>query len=129
MKILEEPFEYTTYLMKKGYSINTTKSYLNDIKYLYEWLEISNKSYDNLQKKDIPKLISYLDSQNSKKRVSPSTLNRFLAAISSYYSYLEIVGLSNTNFSGYSSPSIGNSNKSLLGHVNSTIKKSAFSYV
>lgn len=92
MKIISEVLEFTNTLEKKGLSPNTVKSYLEDLKVFYLWLEKENLRFYEVKPSDIPNFIEFLDNRNISGRVSPATLNRYLATISSFFRFFEAVG-------------------------------------
>lgn len=117
MRILPEVLDFTNTLEKKGLSPNTVKSYLDDLKQYYIWLEQENLAFYNVKPAELTGFIEYLDNRKVGSRISPSTWNRYLATLASFYRHFEVIG-------GYvqESPIVtveGNSNKNYgyLKHV------------
>ena len=69
-------------IIDKKYSINTKKSYEND---LYNFYYFIDKDLDNISKEDILKYIEYL-----KKTESDRTIAHNITALRSFYKYMEI---------------------------------------
>lgn len=77
---------------EKGLSPNTVKSYLEDLKVFYLWLKQESLKFYEVKPSDIPNFIEFIDNRKVSGMVSPATLNRYLATISSFYRYFEVVG-------------------------------------
>lgn len=92
MKIISEVLDFTSTLEQKGMSPNTIKSYLSDLKVFYLWLLKEKLKFYEVVPSDIPNFIEFLDKRKVSGRVSPATLNRYLATISSFYRHFEVVG-------------------------------------
>jgi integrase/recombinase XerD len=92
MCIIPEVLEFANTLKIQGRSVNTIRSYLNDLKVFYEWLEIEDLKFYELKPEYIPSFIEYVDAKHVTGRVSPPTLDRYLAAISSFYRHFEVMG-------------------------------------
>lgn len=92
MRIIPEVLDFTNYLNGKEYSPNTIRSYVRDLKVFYEWMEIEGLEVYEVKPRHIPSFIAYIDSKSAKRRVSSATLNRYLATLSSFYQYFEVIG-------------------------------------
>lgn len=91
MRILPEVLDFTNTLEKKGSSPNTIKSYLDDLKLYYIWLEKEGLKFYNVQPSELLGFVEYLDARKEKK-ISPATWNRYLATLGSFYRHLEVIG-------------------------------------
>jgi len=75
--------DFKTYLkVDKNYSDNTIESYIRDIVY---FLEYTNKSIDDISKKDIDNYILHI-----MPNYNESSVNRIIASIKSFYKYLSL---------------------------------------
>lgn len=92
MRIVPEVLDFTNTLEKKGLSPNTVKSYLGDLKVFYLWLEQERLKFYEVNPSDIPNFIEFIDNRKASGKVSPATLNRYLATISSFYRHFEAIG-------------------------------------
>lgn len=92
MKIISEVLDFTSVLEKKGMSPNTVVSYLNDLRVFYMWLSKENLKFYEVKPADIPNFIEFIDKRNSSGKVSPATMNRYLATVSSFYRHFEALG-------------------------------------
>ena len=92
MKIISEVLDFTYTLEQKGLSPNTVKSYLEDLKIFYLWLEKEKLKFYEVKPSDIPNFIEFLDNRRISGKVSPATLNRYLATISSFFRHFEAMG-------------------------------------
>ncbi len=92
MRIISEVLDFTNTLESKGLSPNTVKSYLDDLKIFYQWLEQEGLKFYEVKPSSIISFIEYIDSRRAIGRVSPSTLNRYLATLSSFYRHFEAIG-------------------------------------
>jgi integrase/recombinase XerD len=92
MRIIPEVLDFTNTLENKGMSPNTVKSYLDDLKIFYQWLEQVELKFYEMKPSFITDFIEYIDSRRAVGRVSPSTLNRYLATLSSFYRHFEAIG-------------------------------------
>ncbi|WBL15108.1 tyrosine-type recombinase/integrase [Sutcliffiella sp. NC1] len=92
MRIIPEVLDFTNYLNGKEYSPNTIRSYVRDLKVFYEWMEIGELEVFEVQPRHMTSFIAHIDSKSPKGRVSPATLNRYLATLSSFYEYFEVIG-------------------------------------
>jgi len=85
MKTLNLFDTFFSYLeFEKEFSKNTILSYKNDLKDFKNFLEIINKSPEEVDKKDVFNYLIHL----SKKRLKPSSLRRKISAIRSFYKFL-----------------------------------------
>ena len=106
---VESVGNFIRFLQVKNYSPNTIKNYIYDLKYYFEYLEISKKEYYDVEPKELISFIEYLKgikvSNKSEKVVSiydahsnftsngglsASTINRILACISSFYDWVTL---------------------------------------
>lgn len=92
MRIISEVLDFTNTLSLQGKSINTIENYVRDLKVFYEWLEREGLKFYEVKPSFIPNFIEYIDMKSNKGRVSPATLNRYLATLSSFYRHFEVVG-------------------------------------
>ncbi|WP_047980134.1 tyrosine-type recombinase/integrase [Ornithinibacillus contaminans] len=92
MRIIPEVLDYTTTLELNGMSPNTVRGYLNDLKIFYMWLEQKRLRFFEVRPKHLTSFIEYVDNRNIKGRVSPPTLNRYLATLGSFYRHFEATG-------------------------------------
>lgn len=92
MVIIPETLDFTNTLEKKGLSPNTVKSYLEDLKVFYLWLEQERLKFYEVKPSDIPNFIEFIDNRKASGKVSPATLNRYLATISSFFRHFEAIG-------------------------------------
>jgi integrase/recombinase XerD len=92
MKIIAEVLDFTITLEQKGLSPNTVKSYLEDLKVFYLWLEQKKFRFYEVKPSNIPNFIEFIDNRKASGKVSPATLNRYLASISSFYRHIEAIG-------------------------------------
>ena len=80
--LLKETNDYISYLtIERGLSINTIDSYKRD---LYDFYKYTKKSYKSVNKEDIIKYITYLNS-----KVGAKTINRHIVSINNYFKFLE----------------------------------------
>lgn len=94
--------EYREYLLKvKGYSYNTTQSYIKDISAFATWANQHKEDarWSTIERADID---AYIKTQYDAGK-KPSTTNRQLAAISSLYRYFQRQGLEVSNPCKYES--------------------------
>lgn len=92
MRIISEVLDFTNVLENKGFSPNTIKSYLDDLKIFYSWLEREGLKFYEVKPSSIINFIEYIDGRSKSGRASPPTTNRYLATISSFYRHFEAVG-------------------------------------
>ena len=71
-------------LVDKGLSNNTVKAYKADISSFFQWLDIEDLKYKNLQEDHINQYISFL----FKRKMRSSTVNRKISSIKSFYIFL-----------------------------------------
>lgn len=129
MKIIPEVLDFTNTLEQKGLSLNTVKSYLEDLKIYYLWLEQERLKFYEVNPSDIPNFIEFIDNRKAIGKVSPATLNRYLAAISSFYRHIEAIGgfieeSPLVKIKGY----YPNENKGYLKHVTKSWDKGLSNY-
>jgi site-specific recombinase XerD len=92
MRIIPEVLDFTDVLEKRGMSPNTVRSYLDDLKVFYQWLEQEGLQFYEVKPSSIPSFIEYIDSRRPVGRVSPATLNRYLATIGSFFRHFGAIG-------------------------------------
>ncbi|MED1217346.1 tyrosine-type recombinase/integrase [Bacillus paranthracis] len=92
MRIISEVLDFTNTLESKGLSPNTVKSYLDDLKIFYLWLEREGLKFYEVKPSSITSFIEYIDSRKPSGRVAPATLNRYLATLSSFFRHFEAIG-------------------------------------
>ncbi|MFJ7891380.1 site-specific integrase [Lysinibacillus xylanilyticus] len=92
MKIISEVLYFTNTLEQKGPLLNIVKIYLEDLKFFYLWLEQEKLKFYEVNPSDIPYFIEFIDNRKAIGKVSPATLNRYLATVSSFYRHIEVIG-------------------------------------
>ncbi|WP_404356880.1 tyrosine-type recombinase/integrase [Cytobacillus firmus] len=92
MRIIPEVLNFTDMLKQKGMSPNTVRGYLNDLKAFYMWLDHEGLLFYEVKAKHIPSFIEFIDGRSGSGRVSPPTLSRYLATLSSFYRYFGAIG-------------------------------------
>ena len=129
MQIIPEVLEFTVTLEGKGLSPNTVKSYLDDLKVFYLWLEREELRFYEVRPSFIPSFIEYVDNRNASGRVSPATLNRYLATLSSFYRHYEVIGgfIEESPLKKVKSP-MSNTNRGYLRHVTKNWDKGLHHY-
>lgn len=90
MEIVEEVALFLNHLDSKGYSKNTIETYCRNLKQYYDWMEKSEIRFLEVTKRNIVDFVSYLN-RSGKQTRSPKTINNYLAVVSSFYDYLEII--------------------------------------
>lgn len=90
--IIEPVLVFINWLELKGASPNTVIGYVNDLKVFFEWLQQEGLQFYQVKPAYIPRFIKFVDEYGSKKGKSPSTVNRYLATISSLYRHFEVLG-------------------------------------
>jgi integrase/recombinase XerD len=91
--IVEPVLIFTNWLQQKGMSPNTVISYVQSLKAFFEWLEIEGISFHQVKPAFMPRFIAYVDEQGEKSgQKAASTINRYLAAVSSMYRHFEVLG-------------------------------------
>lgn len=89
-KIVEPIALFLKHLENKDFSLNTVEKYCRNLKVYFDWLEIVNIEFIDIEPRNIIDFISFLDNKN--ENISPNTINNFLATISSFYQFYEILG-------------------------------------
>lgn len=109
--------EFINYLRVKNYSPNTLKNYTYDLRYCFEYFyEVLNKDYLDIRSKDLVGLVEYLSDHLCKNKpsnmitfkdicagasktgkLSPNTVNRILATISSFYDWANLTNEDHNN--------------------------------
>lgn len=94
-KIIEIVQDFLRFLSAKNYSPNTVKNYAYDLKYYFEYLDGIEKSYQNIKPAELVNFIDHLrhyqSSSSSIQHFSAATMKRILAAVSSFYSWVEFI--------------------------------------
>lgn len=90
---------FLTFLAVKNYSPNTLKNYAFDLKYYFEYLELIKKKHDAIELTDLVEFLSFIKNPqvNPHKTISAATVKRILAAISSFYNWVELNSCSSNN--------------------------------
>lgn len=91
MRIIPEVLDFANTMTYKGMSPNTVKSYLDDLKRYYEWLNLEGMEFYEVRPYNITSFVEHIDKQHTAGRVSPATLNRYLATLSAFYRHFEVV--------------------------------------
>lgn len=73
--------DFSNYILKKNYSINTYMSYIDDLYFFYLFI---NKNLCKVCEEDIRAYLSYLNKSNK----SISTIRRIISSFKSFYKYL-----------------------------------------
>lgn len=76
---------------EKGYSANTILAYTNDLTKFIDFLRSQN--INGARKVDADTIRAYLESQQVKRRYTPSTIARKIAAVRSFFIYLKSQGV------------------------------------
>lgn len=136
-KEIEVVGNFIRFLQVKNYSPNTIKNYIYDLKYYFEYLELSKKKYNDVEQKELVSFIEYLkgirvtnrsekvvsiydahSSFTSNGGLSASTINRILACISSFYDWVTLndnnIGNPIINVIDYKAVPISDSYKGML---------------
>lgn len=71
---------------ERGFALNSILAYKKDLEDFHEYLTHAGQSLKSISKADIPKFIAFL---KSKKQLSPRSIARKIAAVKSFYSFLE----------------------------------------
>lgn len=99
-QIVKPPTLFIKYLYNVGKSPNTLKTYATALKYYYEYLEQINKDFDKVTLDDLSNFVGWIQIYNNNSKVtrtkyyntstyrSPSTVNLYTTAITSFYDYL-----------------------------------------
>lgn len=140
--------DFISYLRVKNYSPNTLKNYTYDLRYCFEYFEVINKSYADIKPKDLIGLVEYLTDKKCKGKpdniirlsdvvegrakaggLSPKSINRILATLSSFYDWLN---LTDDNYTGTPLPEVTDYktvpiNESYKGFLSFTKKKNKMS--
>lgn len=114
--------DFLRFLAVKNYSPNTLKNYAYDMRCCFEYFENIQRSYKDLKPKDMIGLVEYLSDKSCRRkpdnvitmsdikagatktgRLSPKTVNRILASLSSFYDW---VNLSDDSYSGTPLPEV-----------------------
>lgn len=132
MRIVPEVLDFTRYLERKEFSPNTINTYLEKLCVFYKWMEKEELRPFEVEPRHMPRFIDYIDNAyaeryQDKTKVSPSTLNGYLAALGTFYKYFGMMG-----FVEPATYKIEDKRKvkhlSYLRHVNKKWDASAFSY-
>ncbi|WP_242215238.1 site-specific integrase [Bacillus cereus group sp. BfR-BA-01383] len=91
IRIVPEVLDFTNHLTQQWKSINTIRSYIRDLKIYYEWMELEDLQVYGVKPRHMPSFIKYVDSKNVRGKVSAATLNRYLATLSTFYWYFEVM--------------------------------------
>jgi len=92
-EIVEPVALYLEYLEKKGNSLNTIESYCRVLKEYFNWLSHEKMKFYEVSKRDMFSWIEYIELHAGKKqKKSARTINKYLAAIGSFYDYFEGMG-------------------------------------
>lgn len=93
LQIVEEVALFLHYLENKGRAKNTIDSYCRCLRVFFEWLSKEKIKFYEVTKRDMIQLIEYIKSDiGSKEDKSARTVNKYLAAIASFYRYFEGIG-------------------------------------
>jgi integrase/recombinase XerD len=92
-RIVEEITLFLNYLENRGMSEGTIETYCRDLKEYFNWLEYKKLKFYDIHRRDLVSWTKYLDNSVGKgKQKVERTKNKYLATISSFYSYYEEVG-------------------------------------
>ncbi|KQL49999.1 hypothetical protein AN963_10080 [Brevibacillus choshinensis] len=92
MRIIPEVLDFTNTLLQRGLSINTVASYLRDLRIFYEWLESVGINFYEVKPRDLKNFVLFIDNRHVAGRAGSSTINRYLATLSSFYRHHESLG-------------------------------------
>jgi integrase len=95
---------FLRHLAARGCSPNTLVAYAYDLRHLWTFLAEQRLAWDELRPRHAHALLSYLRAQPSRRprqrlalaiasQLAPTTINRILAAVSSFYEYALLAGL------------------------------------
>src|SRR5690625_1792991 len=92
-EIVEPVALYLEYLEKKGNSLNTIESYCRVLKEYFNWLSHEKMKFYEVSKRDMFSWIEHIELHAGRKqKKSARTINKYLAAIGSFYDYFEGMG-------------------------------------
>jgi len=83
--------DYLTY--EKKYSDNTVEGYRKDLEEFLQYITDKKENYKNMNYSNVTEYLIYL----SDKKLSPSSINRHLSALRSFYEYMMSNGLVKSN--------------------------------
>jgi integrase/recombinase XerD len=96
---------FVHFLEARGCSPNTVKSYLQDLKSLFAFISLAGITLENFGAKDLIGFITFLNNRKRgaggrnastpalvSDRLAPATINRVLAAVSTFYEHLVLTG-------------------------------------
>lgn len=132
MRIVPEVLDFTRYLENKGMSPNTITTYLEKICVFYKWMEQEELRPFEVEPRHMPDFIAYIDNAYAEKyqdktKVSPSTLNGYLAALGTFYKYFGMMGfVEPANYKIKDKRQINH--LSYLRHINKKWDANAFSF-
>jgi integrase/recombinase XerD len=82
--------EYSTYLrLERGLSSNSIKAYINDVKKLLQFLELTDKAVLNIKNQDLIVFITWLNELG----MLPNSQARVISGLKSYFSFLALEDL------------------------------------
>ena len=86
-QLLSEQKEFLDYLLIKGYSTSTIKSYIRDVAHFTDWSGKENIPIESVSYTDI---LAYI--QSKRKQVIQRTISMYINSIKHYYNYLNLTG-------------------------------------
>ncbi|MBS3678693.1 tyrosine-type recombinase/integrase [Ornithinibacillus massiliensis] len=94
LNIVEEVALFLQYLEGKGLAFNTIESYCRSLKEYFKWLSKKDLKFYEVNKRSIISFIEFIKSEEvgKKEEKSAKTINKYLAAVASFYKYYEAVG-------------------------------------
>ncbi|GFZ87363.1 transposase [Paenibacillus marchantiophytorum] len=130
MIIVPEVLDFTDTLLQKGNSLNTVRSYLRDLKAFYEWLAIAGNNFYDVTPRDLKNFIKFIDTRHFRGKVSPATLSRYMATLSSFYKHHELMGwnVENPVLKIQTEWKHPESNKSYLKHITNPLTRNVRNY-
>ena len=81
MDSMEMIMKFSTFMKRRSYSKYTIKSYINNIKRFYKWVDIQ---IDKVISEDVYEYLGYLHN----RRINPKSINSYLKALSKFYDFL-----------------------------------------
>lgn len=82
--------EYSTYLrLERGLSSNSIKAYINDVRKLLQFLELTDKAVLNIKNQDLIAFITWLNELG----MLPNSQARVISGLKSYFSFLALEDL------------------------------------
>ena len=81
MDSMEMIMRFSTFMKRRSYSKDTIKSYTNNIRRFYTWLDIQ---FDKVISEDVYEYLGYLHN----RRLNPKSINSYLTALHKFFDFL-----------------------------------------